>query len=97
MINNYYVKMLIGFSIFSFVMGFIHLSSGLSDNSDRVGTPIGGLFSAVGFFAAITAGAIRSINLRLDQAGIPADPQFPTSNNLETARNSEQRDSATSN
>ena len=72
--------MLIGIAIFAFVMSFIYLSSGLRNNTDRIGTPIGGLFSAVGLFAAITAGAIRSISRRLDQAGIAEDPQHPTSN-----------------
>ena len=80
MIKNFHFKMLIGFAIFSFVMGFIYLSSGLRYDTDRVGTPIGGLFSALGFFAALTASAIRSIGRRLDRAGIAEDPQHPTSN-----------------
>ncbi|MCE9518951.1 MAG: hypothetical protein K8R87_05230 [Verrucomicrobia bacterium] len=79
MIKNFHFKMLIGFSIYAFVMSFIYLSSGLHNSTDRVGTPIGGLFSALGFFAAITACAIRSINRRLDRAGIADDPEHPTS------------------
>lgn len=79
MIKNFHFKMLIGISIFAFVMSFIYLSSGLRNSTDRVGTPIGGLFSAVGLFAGITASAIRSISRRLDQAGIADDPQHPTS------------------
>lgn len=79
MIKNFHYKMLIGISIFAFVMSFIFLSSGLRNSTDRVGTPIGGLFSAFGLFAGITAGAVRSINRRLDQAGIADDPAHPTS------------------
>jgi hypothetical protein len=79
MIKNFHFKMLIGISIFAFVIGFVYLASGLRNHSDRVGTPIGGLFCAFGLFAAITAGAIRSIHRRLDQAGIAEDPQYPSS------------------
>lgn len=79
MIKNFHFKMLIGITIFYFVIGFIFLSSGRGNNNERYGTPIGGLFSAFGVFSAITASAIRSINRRLDQAGIAEDPQYPTS------------------
>ena len=79
MIKNFHFKMLIGIAIFCFVMSFIYLSSGLRNSTDRVSTPIGGLFSAFGLFSAITAGAIRSINRRLDHAGIAEDTQHPTS------------------
>ena len=82
--------MLIGIAIFAFVMSFIYLSSGLRNNTDRVGTPIGGLFSAVGLFAGITAGAIRSINRRLDQSGVAEDPQHPTSNVSAVKKKAEQ-------
>ena len=79
MIKNFHFKTLIGFAIFAFIMSFIYLSSGLKNSSDRVGTPIGSLFSALGFFSSITAGAILSINRRLDKAGIAEDSQYPTS------------------
>ena len=79
MIKNFHFKMLIGISIFAFVMSFIYLSSGIQNITGRVGVPIGGLFSAFGLFAGITAGTIRSINRRLDQAGIADDPKHPTS------------------
>jgi hypothetical protein len=78
MTKNFHFKMLMGIAIFCFVMSFIYLSSGLRNSTDRIGTPIGGLFSAFGLFSAITAGAIRSINRRLDQAGIAEDIQHPT-------------------
>jgi hypothetical protein len=90
MIRNFHFKILIGIALFAFVMSFIYLSSGLRNNSDRIGTPIGGLFSAVGLFAAITAGAIRSINRRLDQAGVAEDPEHPTSKAHLTKKNAEQ-------
>ena len=90
MIRNFHFKMLIGIALFAFVMSFIYLSSGLRNNSDRVGAPIGGLFSAVGLFAAITAGAIRSINRRLDQADIAEDPEHPTTKERLTKQNAEQ-------
>jgi hypothetical protein len=89
MIKNFHFKMLIGIAIFAFVMSFIYLS-GLRNTTDRVGTPIGGLFSAVGLFAGITAGAIRSINRRLDQAGVAEDPQHPTSNVSATNQKADQ-------
>jgi hypothetical protein len=79
MTKNFHFKMLIGFSIFAFIMSFIYLSSGLKNSSDRIGTPIGGLFTALGAFSGITAGAIRSINRRLDKSGLEEDPQYPTS------------------
>lgn len=73
MIKNFHFKMLIGITVFAFLMGFIYLLPALESDAARVGLPIGGLFSVVGFFASITAGAIRSINRRLDRAGIAED------------------------
>jgi hypothetical protein len=49
------------------------------NNLDGGGAFLGGLLAFVGLFASITAGAIRSINRRLDQAGITEDIQYPTS------------------
>jgi hypothetical protein len=60
-------------------MSFIYLFSGLRNNSDRVSTPIGGLFSAFGLFSAMTAGAIRSMNRRLDQVGVADGSEHKTS------------------
>jgi hypothetical protein len=79
MIKNLYFKMLISISTFAFVMSFIFLFSAVRNDADRIGVPIAGRFSAFGLFAGITAGALRSINRRLDQAGIGADPMYPTS------------------
>jgi hypothetical protein len=80
MIRNFHFKMLIGIAIFAFALGFIFLFSGVASTAQRAVGPIGGLFTAVGLLAAITAGAIRSINRRLDAARIAEDPQYPTSN-----------------
>ena len=74
MIRNFHFKMLIGISVFAFVMSFVYLLPALGNDAARVSVPIGGLFSAVGFFASITAGAVRSINRRLDRAGIAEVP-----------------------
>lgn len=74
MIRNFHFKMLIGLSVFAFVMSFIYLSSATGRSVAHVGVPIGGLYSALGFFAGITAGAVRSINRRLDRAGIAEVP-----------------------
>ena len=85
MIKNFHSKMLFGFAIFAFVMSAIFLSSALRfPGAGHVATPVGMLFTALAFVASITAGAIRSINRRLDQAGIKEDSQFPTSCSTET-------------
>ena len=78
MIKNFHFKMLSGISIFFFVISFIFLFSALKNNFAGGGSSLGGLLAFIGLFASITAGAIRSINRRLDQAGIAEDPQYPT-------------------
>ncbi len=90
MIKNFHSKILLGIAVYAFVQCFVYLSSGLQSKADSIFTPIAGLFSAVGFFAAITAGAILSINRRLDQAGIPQDPKHPTSSSESVKHNAEQ-------
>ena len=82
--------MLLGASIFAFLMSAIFLSSALLLGLGQVATPVGMLFSALGFTAAATAGAIRSISRRLDQAGIEADPNYPTSSPHKTQKSAEQ-------
>ena len=79
MIKNFHFKMLLGIVVYAFVQCFVYLVSGLQSIAGSIYTPIAGLFSAIGFLAVITAGAIFSINRRLDQAGIPQDPKHPTS------------------
>ena len=88
MIKNFHSKILLGVAIYAFVQCFVFLSSGLQSKTDSISIPIAGRFSAVGFFAAITAGAISSINRRLDHAGIPQDPKHLTSTS-ETGKHAE--------
>jgi hypothetical protein len=89
MIKNFHFKMLIGVSILSFVMSFIYVSAALQSSADRIGAPFGGLLSILGLFAAITAGAVRSISRRLDRAGIADDPPHPTTDGKVIARATE--------
>lgn len=60
-------------------MSAIFIVAGFRSNSHQPSIPIGGVFSAIGLFAIITAGAIKSISYRLDKASIAEDPKFPTS------------------
>ena len=90
MIKNIHYKILLGISIYAFIQCFVYLLSGLESKTASIFTPIAGLFSAVGFFAAITAAAVASINRRLDHAGIPQDPKQTTSFSKPGNREAEQ-------
>lgn len=93
MIKNFHFKMLIGLALYSFVMSAIFIAAGFRSNSHELSIPIGGVFSAIGLFAIITAGAIKSISYRLDKASIAEDPKFPTSGgNAENKKGIQGRD-----
>jgi hypothetical protein len=90
MIKNFHFKMLIGLSISAFMIGFIYMPTGSKAKTDRIRGTVGGLFCMVGLFAGLTATSIRSINRRLDKAGIADDPQYPTSNGRASNQKGEQ-------
>ncbi|MEO5714627.1 MAG: hypothetical protein ABIT37_14165 [Luteolibacter sp.] len=82
--KNFHFRMLIGLAATAMVLSFIYSFSALHNSSDRIGAPISGVFSMLAFGAAITAQAIRSINRRLDQAGLPEENQAGTSEKSKT-------------
>lgn len=75
MIKNFHFKILIALSVQAFVLSFMFLSSARDSSTNQIGVPLGLVFTMIAGVAASTALAIRSINRRLDAAGVAEDPE----------------------